>query len=231
MGYYSLNMAWSVDQIYGYLRFLVRKNQAGSISATEFFYAWNSEQNDFFQDLKGRFQARNNGKEGANTGLIENERIEIKLSPFIKTTTVAIAGGLGNRPADFSYLMAFRINDREVRHINKDQIASVFNNVIDPPSEDNNCYYFTPYQSQYKFLPVTVTSADIDYLASPIDVSWAYTLDGAGRQVYNPVSSVQPQWMQDEIIEITERTLKKFGLSYKDGDFAQYGNSVINTGS
>lgn len=224
-------MAWSVDVIYGYVRFLVRKNQSGSISSTEFFYTWNSEQMDYFQDLKGRFNARNNGKEGINTGLIENERIEIKLAPFTKTTTVAIAAGLGNRPSDFSYLFAFRINGFPVFHINKNQIATILDSAIDPPNVSENCYYYTPYGAQYKFFPTTVTSAEIDYLGTPTDVSWAYTLDGSGRQVYNSGASVQPQWNQEEIIEITERTLKKFGVSYKDGDMAQYGNSVINSGN
>ncbi len=231
MGFYSFNMAWSVDTIYGYMRFLVRKNQSGSISSTEFFYAWNSEQMDMFQDLKGRFQSRNNGKEGVNTGLIENERIELKLAPFIKTTTIAVAAGLGTRPTDFSYLLAFRIGGYDVKHINKNQIATVNDNVIDPPSTANNCYYYTPYGAQYKFFPTTVTSADIDYLSVPTDVVWGYTLDGAGRQVYSSGTSTQPQWNQEEIIEITERTLKKFGVSYKDGDMAQYGNGVINTGN
>lgn len=224
-------MAWNVDQIYGYVRFLVRKNQSGSISSTEFFYTWNSEQMDYYQDLKGRFQARNNGKGGVNTGLIENERIEIKIAPFIKTTTIAIAAGLGTRPADFSYLLAFRINGKDVHHINKNQIAAVNDNVIDPPSVTDNAYYYTPYGAQYKFFPTTVTSADIDYLSVPTDVVWGYTLDGAGRQVYSSGTSTQPQWNQEEIIEITERTLKKFGVSYKDGDMAQYGSSIINTGS
>lgn len=223
-------MAWDVNTIYGYQRFLIRKNQSGSISSTEFFYVWNGEQNDLFQDLRGRFNARNNGKEGINTGLLENETIETKLSPFIKTTTISIAAGLGNKPSDFSYLMAFRINGEHVFHINKNQIATINDSVIDPPSIASNCYYYTPYGNQYKFLPTSVTSADMDYLGLPQDVVWAYTLDGAGRQVYDPANSQQPQWAQTEILEITERALKKLGVSYKDGDFAQYGASVVNTG-
>lgn len=223
-------MAWDVNTIYGYLRFLIRKNQSGSISSTEFFYVWNGEQNDLFQDLRGRFNAKNNGKEGINTGLLENETIETKLSPFIKTTTVSIAAGLANKPSDFSYLMAFRINGAHVFHINKNQIATINDSVIDPPSISENCYYYTPYGNQYKFLPTSVTSADMDYLGLPQDVVWAYTLDGAGRQVYDPANSQQPQWAQTEILEITERALKKLGVSYKDGDFAQYGASVVNTG-
>jgi hypothetical protein len=225
-------MAWNVDQIYKYLLFLLRKNQSGSVSATEFFYAWNSEQNDFFQDLKGRFNARNNGKEGVNTGLIENERIEIKLAPFIKNTTIVLsAGGLANRPADFSYLLAFRVNGKDVRSVNKNQIAAVLDSVIDAPDIAADCYYYTPYELNYKFYPTSIASVEIDYLSSPVDVVWAFTLDAGGRQVYNSAGSTQPMWAQEEIMEVTERTLKKFGISYRDGDIAQYGSSVINTGN
>lgn len=231
MGFYSYIMGWSVDLIYGYLRFLLRKNQSGSISATEFFYTWNSEQNDLFQDLKGRFQARNNEKTGLNTGLIENETIEIKLSPFTKTTTLPIILGLATRPTDFALLLAFRINGAPVFHINKNQIATVNDSVIDPPSITDNCYYYTPYGSQYLMLPTAVTSTDMDYLGLPQDVVWGFTLDGSGRQIYNPPTSTQPLWMQPEIIEITQRALKKLGVSYKEADFIQYGNSVINTGN
>lgn len=224
-------MAWNIDQIYKNILFLLRKNQSGSVSATELFYAWNAEQMDLFQDLKGRFQARNNGKEGANTGLIENERIEIKLSPFISLpTTISIAAGMANRPSDFSYLMALRINGFQVWHINKNQIATINDSVIDPPSIADNCYYYTPYGNQYKIFPTTATSLEMDYLKVPTDVVWGFTLDGGGRQVYSSGTSVQPMWMQDEIIEISGRVLKRFGVSYKDGDFAQYGASVINTG-
>lgn len=224
-------MAWNVDQVYGLLRFLIRKNQAGSISSTEFFYAWNSQQTQYFKDLKGRFQARNTGKTGANTGLVENETIETILSPFTKKAPIVIAGGIGPKPGDFSYLLALRINGHDVRHINKNQIAIVNDNAIDPPSIADNSYYYTPYGSNYVFLPATVTEAEIDYLSLPQDVVWAYTLDGSNRQVYNAGASTQPQWLQDDIIEITGRALKTLGVSYKDGDFAQYGNSVINTGN
>ena len=220
-------MAWSVDNIYTYLRFLIRKNQAGAISSTDFFYVWNSEQYSYFQDLLGRFQARSNGKLGANTGLIENETIEIKLSPFIKTTTLAIAGGVSGKPSDFAYELALRINGYEVRRVNKNQVATVNDNVIDPPSIPLNIYYVHGF---YNFLPNTVTAATLDYYSNPVDVSWVYTIV-AGRQVYNQASSVQPMWLQTDIEEITKRCLKKLGVSFKDGDFANYGNSVINTGN
>lgn len=224
-------MAWSVDDIYQQILKIMRKNQAGSFSSTDLFYIWNSEQSAYFQDLKGRFQARNNGKGGINTGLIENETDLIKLSPFTKTTSLAIAAGLATRPTDFSYLLALRIGDQPVYHINKNQIATILDSEIDPPSITAECYYYTEYGSTYKFFPSTVTSVNMDYMAAPKNIVWAYTLDGNNRQVYDPVLSIQPEWLQEDIIEISNRTLKKLGVSFHDNAFTQYGESVINTGN
>lgn len=231
MGFYSLLMAWNVDQTYAFLRFLIRKNQAGAISATDFFYVWNSEQLAYYQDLLGRFQARSNGKSGINTGLIENETIETKLAPFMKPATLTIAAGNANKPNDFGYEAALRINGHEVRKINHNQIAAINDNVIDPPSVSLNLYYVVEYQSRYTFLPNTVTQASLDYYMIPLDVLWAFTLDGQNRQVYDAGNSVQPMWLQTDVIEITRRALKSLGVSFKDNDFGQFGNSVINTGN
>lgn len=224
-------MAWNVNVVYDFLKFLIRKNQAGSISASNYFFAWNSEQTQLFKDLKGRFQARSNGKAGANTGLIENETIETSLSPFTKNVTIAVASGIADIPSDFSYLLALRVNGYDVRHFNKNQKAAIVDSVIDAPSIPNNSYYYTPYGSTYLVLPTTVTEIEMDYLANPTDVVWAFTLDGNGRQVYTSAGSSQPQWLQDDIIEITKRALKTLGVSYHDNDFSQFGNSVINTGN
>ena len=208
----------------------MRKNQAGSVGSVEWARHWNGESNAYQDDLLGRMQARSNGKTGMNTGLIENETILQKLAPFTKNATIAIAGGLGNRPSDFKYLLALRIGGDQVIHVNKNQIATVNDNVIDPPSEIDGAYYYTLYGDAYSFLPNTVTSADIDYIASPVDVVWGFTISG-GRQVYNSGTSTQSQWDDASNREICKRVLSTLGIAFKDGDFANFGQHVINTGN
>jgi len=223
-------MALTVDYLYQYTLNLIKKNQAGALGSIEWARHWNGESNAYQDDLLGRFQGRSNGKTGINTGLIENETIEQKLAPFTKLGTIAIAGGNGNKPSDFKYLLALRIGGDHVYHINKNQKATVSDNVIDPPSVTDGTYYYTEYQGYYSFLPDAVTSADIDYIASPVDVVWAFTIIG-GRQVYNPGGSTQPQWDDASCREITKRVLNTLGVSFKDGDFANFGQHVINTGN
>lgn len=223
-------MALSVDYIYDFARKLIRVNQAGSLSSLVFAKHWNDAQGTYQDDLVGRFQARGNGKSGVNTGLIENQTILQKLSPFIKPATLTIASGVADKPTDFIYELALRINDKEVRHINHNQIATVMDNVIDEPSVANNSYYVVEYEGYYKFFPTSVTEADLDYICTPTDVFWNYELDGSGRQVYKATDSVQPQWDNNSCREITKRMLTNLGVSYKDADFASFGKSVQLTG-
>lgn len=223
-------MALSVDYIYQYTLNLIKKNQAGSLTSTEWARHWNGESTAYQDDLLGRFQARSNGKTGINTGLIENETIMQKLAPFIKNATIAIASGNGNKPVGFKYELALRINGKEVRRIDHDQIATVNDNVIDPPSILADSYYVVTYQGYYTFLPATVTVASLDYIEAPTDVFWGFTIVG-GRQTYSSGASIQSQWDDASNREITKRVLSTLGVAYKDGDFANFAQRVIQTGN
>jgi hypothetical protein len=224
-------MAWTTNDIMNYYKYQLRKNQAGGVSAGDFFNAWNSEQSALHSDLLGRWQAKSNSKEGANTGLIENETIMTKLAPFTQTTVLPVAAGQLTKPTDFIYTLALRINGAKVFQVDHDSLWAVNQDVIDPPSIPDNSYYYTEYQNYYSILPASVTTATLDYIQTVRDIVWDFTFDGAGRQVYNAAGSVQPQWDQDTIIEITRRSLNSLGVSFKDEDFTQFGERTIQTGN
>ena len=228
-------MAISVDDIYKFLNDLILKNQAGGIGNEKFERFWNAEQNAYQDDLLGRFQARNNGKTGANTGLIENETIMQKLAPFTIPASLTITSGNATKPDDFIYRLGLRINGVDCLKINHSQIANVNSSVIDAPSITNNKYYFVEYEDFYYILPHTlptggITTADLDYIAEPLDIKWGFTFDADGRQIYNSGTSVQPKWADNDCREITKRVLKSIGVSFKDKDFENFGQTTITTG-
>jgi|SRR6185369_1973482 len=224
-------MSLSVDYVYKFALRLIRKNQSGSLSSTEFAYHWNDAQGSYQDDLLGRFQARNNGKEGPNTGLIENETILTKLNPFTILVPLTISSGQATKPTDFIYTLALRINGFKVYQVDKDEIWSMNDDVIDPPSIPENSYYYAEYGNIYKFFPNTVTAAELDYIATPTDVFWNYQFDSDERQVYNPTGSSQPQWDNNSCREITKRMLTNLGVSFKDSDFLNFGEKVVTTGA
>ncbi len=223
-------MALDVNYLYQFALKLIKKNQSGSLTSIEFAYHWNDAQGSYQDDLLGRFQARNNGKEGPNTGLIENETILTKLNPFTIPITLTITAGQATKPTDFIYTLALRINGFKVFQVDKDEIWSMNDDVIDPPSIAEDSYYYAEYGNYYKFFPDTVTEAELDYIGTPTDVLWNFTFDGNGRQVYTSAGSVQPVWDNNSSREITKRMLTNLGVSYKDADFMNFGKSVQATG-
>src|ERR1700749_1070527 len=142
-------MALSVDYIYSFTKALIRKNQLAGLIVSDFQYFWNDAQGSYEDDLLGRFQGRSNTKEGANTGLIEDETIIAKLTPFMLPVTLTVTNGQAVKPTDWLYTLAMRVGNFKVYQIDKDQIQSVLNSVIDPPGIPNNTYYFTEYQNYY----------------------------------------------------------------------------------
>jgi len=228
-------MSWNVNDIYQLYLKLAKKNQAGGISANDFFYYWNTEQNMYHQDIIGRWQARANGKQGQNTGLIENETILSELAPFTIPIDLTITGGNADKPSDFIYRVGMRVNGYDAFKINHNQIANVNNSVIDAPSTANNKFYFTEYEDYFYFLPrtlptVAITTAQLDYVAACNDVKWGFTYDTNDRQVYNAGTSIQPKWATPTLITITKRALTQLGVSLKDSDFLNYGRAAQATG-
>jgi hypothetical protein len=223
-------MNWDTNDIMLLLEKLTKKNQSSSISSEDLFYYWNSEQTMYWQDIVGRWQARSNGKTGGNTGLALNETILTDLAPFTIPVDLTVTGGNADKPDDFEYRISLTVGGYKCWFIRPDQVPYVKDSVIDPPSL-NNQFYATEYEGYYSFLPSSIQAAHLDYIASTTDIKWAYSFDDDGRQIYNPGLSVQPKWKKSTIIEITQRTLKKLGVAWKDADFTNAGNSAQLTGN
>lgn len=224
-------MRWNVDMIMNLLKDLMSANQSGKITAGKFFNMWNSEQAMFFQDIVGRWQARGNGKSGANTGLMLNEISLSELAWFTINYDLTVSGGFSDKPEDFEYFIDLRVGaNYKVQLIRPDQRPAVAQSVIDPPSILSFKVYAIEYEDYYEFLPNSLTAAQLDYIASPTDIVWGYSFDADDRQVYNPGKSVQPKWQNSTIITITKRTLTNFGISWKDKDFENAGRVAQQTG-
>lgn len=224
-------MALTVNDIYNLMKFLIRKNATGSLSSTEFEIAWNSEQKSFQSDLLGRFQKQSNGKQGMNTGLALNQTIMTKLTPFTHNVSIPVVSGYAVKPYNFIYELGLRsTGDKQVTHVQHGQLSSVINDSIDPPSIVDGAYYTAEYDDKYKVLPQALGVVYLDYIGTPRDVVWGYGIDIYDRRQYNQNTSTQAQWMDNDIIEITKRTLKSLGVSFKDADFVNFGQSTIITG-
>jgi hypothetical protein len=219
----------TVDQIYSILRFIVRKNQLGSLSPADFQYAFNTAQRNYYDFLVGRVEQYRYGSAVPRVGLSMTDNIVSRLMPFEQSATVTVSSGLANKPSGLNKLLAmYTTNSYRVYRIEENMFAERIQDSIDPIDEPNA--FFVEQNTNWRIYPTTLTSLTVKYLTVPTDVVWNYTLDGSGRPVYNPTGSVDPLWYNNDIDELVARAAKIIGVSFKEPTLSQFGESIIQKG-
>ena len=219
----------TVDQVYSILRFIVRKNQLGSLSPVDFQFAFNTAQRNYYDFLVGRVEQYRYGSSVSRVGLSMTDNVVSRLMPFQLSATVTVSSGLANKPTSFNKLLAmYTPSSNRVYRIEEDMFAERIQDSIDPVDEANA--FFVEQNTNWRIYPITLTSLMVKYLTVPTDVIWNFTIDGSGRPVYNPTGSVDPLWYNNDIDEIVARAAKIIGVSFKEPTLSQFGQGVINTG-
>jgi len=237
------NSSMTVDQCYSILRFIVRKNQLGSLSPSDFQYAFNTAQRNYYDLLVGRIEQYQYGRPIPRIGLSMTDNVVSRLMPFESSITLTTAVGDGlvvtgsgssatlvaTKPTGINKLLAmYTANKYRVYRIEENRFAERIQDSIDPIDEANA--FFVEQSADWRIYPATLTSLTLKYLTVPADVVWAYTTDGSGRPVYTSTGSVNPLWYNNDIDEIVARAAKIIGVSFKEGALTQFGEQVIAKG-
>ena len=219
----------TVDQVYNILKFIVRKNQLGSLPPLEFEYAFNTAQRNYYDFLVGRIEQYQYGRPIPRIGLSMTDNVVTRLMPFQKKTSLTITAGILTKPSDLNKVSAiYTSNNYRIYRIEENRFSERIQDSIDPIDEANA--FYIEEKSTFRVYPTTLTNCVINYFTTPIDVKWNYTLDGSGRPVYTPTGSVQPVWLENDYDELIARAAKIIGVSLKDATPMQYGQQVIQTG-
>lgn len=221
----------TVDKVYNILKFIVRKNQLGSLPPSEFEYAFNTAQRNYYDFLVGRIEQYQYGRPIPRVGLAMTDNVMSRLLPFKYIGDLAITpvSGLAIKPLGVNKIITiYNANKYRVYRLEEDRLAERLHDSIDPISEKNAFYiedknFITVY-------PENLLYCRMHYLKVPVDVVWGYTIDSQGRPVYNPGTSVQPEWLENDYDEIIARAAKIIGVSLKEPIDIQYGQQVIQTG-
>ncbi|MEJ7831208.1 MAG: hypothetical protein WKF91_23585, partial [Segetibacter sp.] len=178
----------NVNECYQYLLFLMRKNQIGGLTPSEFGIAFNSSQRDFFNTLLGKITI------APHIALGNNARIAERLRPFKFTENRIVSSQVATYPPGFQAitLMTDPIG-RAVQYIDDAKLQGRLNSVIDPIAEANPPV-FTNTSNGWKVWPETIANVNVSYYKLPPDVRWNYTTGVNNRPVYAPLTSVDPVW-------------------------------------
>jgi hypothetical protein len=219
----------TVDAVYRIMRFIARKNQLASLSPQDFQDAFNTAQRNYYDFLVGRLEQYRYDSPKPRIGLAMTDNVVSRLTPFQLSSTLTVTSGIATKPADFNKLLSMMTpNSYRVYRIEENRLAERLSDSIDPVDEQNA--FFVEGSSSWVVYPATLANVKIKYLKVPTNVVWAYTLDGSGRPVYNPVGSVDPSWYDNDVDELIGRACKILGISIKENALVSYGQGVLQNG-
>jgi len=174
----------TVNTAYNIMRFIARKNQLGSLSPSDFQYAFNTAQRNYYDLLVGRIEQYRYDKPTPRIGLSMTDNVVTRLMPFEKTATIAISSNLTTKPTDFNKLLSMTTPDfRLIYRVEENRFSSRYYDLIDPIDSENG--FYVEQTSNWRVYAPPATSVLVKYLSLPTDVAWGYYLDGSGRPVYS----------------------------------------------
>jgi len=175
----------TVDQVYNILKFIVRKNQLGSLPPSELEYAFNTAQRNYYDFLVGRIEQYQYGRPVPRIGLNMTDNVVTRLMPFQKKSTLTITSGILTKPSDLNKINAiYTANNYRIYRLEEDRFAERIQDSIDPIDEANA--FYVEEKGTLRIYPITLTTCSFNYFTTPPDIKWAYTIDGTGRPVYSP---------------------------------------------
>ncbi len=81
-----------------------------------------------------------------------------------------------------------------------------------------------------KFYPNNLGQTSMSYVRTPPPIRWAYNLDGNNRPVYDPNNSIDPIWLDSDMLEIIVRSLRLVGCNLQSNQVSQFANEIKNSG-
>lgn len=219
----------TINDVYEIMKYAIRKNQNGGLIPASFNLVINQAQNSYMDFLLGEFQKYSPGRPFAAVEFGQNQDIRQRLSPFIPAPVTLAIDSNGQCPYPTGYVntdaITYGAYRQRVKYIQQDRLSSHLNSFIDPISTNPVCLI---YKDGFQFYPTALGSAYISYIKQPSTLIWAYTLDANSRPVYNSGASVQPQWLDLDLLEIIVRALAIIGVNLQLNAVQQY-SQVIKT--
>lgn len=221
----------NINDVYNIMLYAIRKNQNGNLAPSSFDLVINQAQNSYMDYLLGEFQKYIPGRPFAPVDFGQNEDIRQRLSPFIPAPVSLTIDGSGIAAYPTGYLnsdaMTYGLYRQRVKFIQQDRLFSHLNSYIDPIAA-NPIYLI--YKDGFQFYPTNLGSAYLSYIKQPNSLHWGFTLDAYNRPIYNSATSVQPQWVDLDMLEIIVRALAIVGVNLQLNVVEQYSMAIKNQG-
>lgn len=230
----------TIDEVYKIVTYLVDKYQGTYISPEDFNNVINMAQYQYMESIVDGTGNINSNNAKSPSGLISNSAVSDKLSKFYTevaltvSTTPGVLLGTAPKPVGMWTATSVRTSaNRPVKKVFDDNLATHLSNPIDAPSVSDPVYMEVG--NTFKFYPTNLASPILGYIKTPNKMVWAYTGDlvyssGGGVGVTPNSGSVQPEWGDNDMIEIIYIAVGIIGIPLKDGDLIRVSQTLKNQG-
>ena len=220
-----------INYCYTYLQFIARKNQILQILPSDFQFAFNKAQKDYYDFLIGHVEKFRYIDAVAPVSLGMDNKISSDLSPFkINGTSIPVSGGVAPYPVNFQFLALMTdTNLKKIEWISDEKLPARLNDPIDNYLDSGKSFYNEVASGWAIYGAAASSSIIVNYYTAPVDCIWNYTVV-SGRPVYSFSGSVQPVWDNNSLEEILSRAARVLGFSFEKQNLVQLGEQSINRG-
>ncbi len=219
----------NVNEVYKLILFIINKNQSGYLSPDEFNLVINQAQVSYMDYLAGQFQQYQAGRPIPTVQWGNNETTRQRVTPFIYNELLTV-DTYGFAAYPYGYLITDTMWTGiygKIKFVQQDYLSNYLNSRITPVA--TNPVYLIEREG-FRFYPNDIAQARVSYIRQPNTIVFGYTLDGDGLPVYNPATSVDPEWQELDLLEIISRALRMIGVNLQSGVISQYANEITKTG-
>ena len=215
----------NINDVYNLTLLIVNKN-SGVWSIDRFNTAVQLAVIQWFNACYGQPVLQRNGQAVNDLNYQSDEKVSNNLRPFITPFVMQVnSQGQGVRPSDFVQTSSVRYvygqRQVEVKFVRDNNLAERLDSDLLAPSKSYPIYCI--YNSFIQFYPKDLIRVNFTYLRLPSQPNWAYTLVN-NRPVYDPTTSVDVEFPEENIGEIVSRVVSLFGIDMREKDVISFAN-------
>lgn len=240
-------MTVNINEVREQARTIVTKRQRSFPNGDEFTQLANAVNFDLFNELSSPLADYKPNSAIPRLSFDITQAVTDYLLPFKSnpTTLFIQTDGTASYPSDYAHLLAAGKNfvsspgyidsngqfvptefeEGDIEELDESELRSRLRSYIRKPDEKHPVCVL--YKDKIQFYPKDLNTAKIVYLASPVNVKWAYTIV-SGREVYDPTNSVDFQWKATNKNDLVFRILQYMGIKIRDNELFAFAGQLRN---
>jgi hypothetical protein len=216
----------TADEVYRTIQIVCSKNQSGYVTPDQFNLIIKLGGLGFLDYLLGQVEQYQPGRPQPRVALGMSKTIRLSLAAVIDPISPIVIDGTGLAPYPANLQMVdamFTTDMKRIRFVQQNKLGSYLNSSVTPVATNP---IFLIDSAGFQFYPITLGGAKISYVHTPVDIIWGFSNNPNGDPIYNPATSVDPEWYDADIMQVIVRALALIGVNLQAPQVQQYAQMI-----